>query len=61
VSGTPREILHQADILDSLDIALPEAAQIALSLRQIFPSLRTDVLDLPELEAELQKAHSRVL
>jgi energy-coupling factor transport system ATP-binding protein len=60
-SGTPREILYQADTLDALDIALPEAAQIALSLRQIFPSLRTDVLDLAELEAALRKVHSRVL
>lgn len=60
LSGEPREILNQAQMLDSLDITLPEAALVALSLRQIFPTLRTDVLDLLELEAELQKLHSTV-
>lgn len=61
LSGEPREILNQAHTLASLDIALPEAAQIALSLRQVFPALRTDILDLPELEAALEKVRSSVL
>ena len=62
LSGTPREILAQAAQLEALqiDIALPEAAQLALSLRLSFPSLRTDVLDLAELEAELLKVRSAV-
>jgi energy-coupling factor transporter ATPase len=49
-SGSPREILARADELAALDISLPEAAQIALSLRDILPSIRTDVLNLDELE-----------
>lgn len=62
LSGTPREILAQAAQLEALqvDIALPEAAQLALSLCLSFPSLRTDVLDLAELEAELLKVRSAV-
>ena len=51
--GTPREILAHADELAALDIALPEAAQIAVTLRDTLPSIRTDVLDLDELEAEI--------
>jgi energy-coupling factor transporter ATP-binding protein EcfA2 len=49
-SGSPREILARADELAALDVALPEAAQIALSLRDALPSIRTDVLNLDELE-----------
>ncbi|GHO86134.1 ABC transporter ATP-binding protein [Dictyobacter formicarum] len=60
-SGTPRETLAQAAELRTLDIALPEAAQIALSLRAQVPALRTDVLDRAELEAELLKTRSSVL
>jgi energy-coupling factor transporter ATPase len=52
-SGTPREVLSQAATLHKLDIALPETAQIALTLREALPTLRTDILDLPELEQEL--------
>src|SRR5205085_2212087 len=54
-SGTPREILVRVQELAALDIALPEAAQIALSLRELFPTIRTDVLSLAELEEELVK------
>lgn len=54
-SGTPREIVARAEALHELDIALPEAAQLALALRQGVPGLRVDMLDLAELEAELQK------
>ena len=54
-SGTPREILARINVLTALDIALPEAAQIALDLREVFPSLCTDVLNLAELEEEIGK------
>lgn len=53
-SGTPREILARADEIAALDITLPEAAQIALTLRKVFPAMRTDVLNLEELEQEIQ-------
>jgi energy-coupling factor transport system ATP-binding protein len=53
--GTPREILAQAIDLIALDIALPEATHIALSLRDIFPTIRTDVLSMTELEDEILK------
>jgi energy-coupling factor transporter ATPase len=49
-SGTPREILAHASELVTLDVALPEAAQIALSLRDTLPTIRTDVLNMDELE-----------
>jgi energy-coupling factor transport system ATP-binding protein len=55
-SGTPHEILARVDELTALDISLPEAAQIALTLRDVLPSIRTDVLNLAELEAEIVKA-----
>lgn len=55
-SGTPREVLAHIDELVALDIALPEAAQMALDLREIFPTIRTDVLSLAELEEEIEKA-----
>ena len=54
-SGTPREILARAGELGTLDISLPEAAQIALALRQVIPVIRTDVLNLMELEHEIEK------
>lgn len=54
-SGTPREILTRAAELTNLDIGLPEAARIALELRDIFPALRTNVLDIEELEEEIIK------
>ena len=56
-SGTPREVLARADEMARLDITLPEAAQIALSLRDVLPSIRTDILNLAELEAELLNTH----
>jgi len=52
-SGTPREILAQASELEALDIALPEATQIALALHDILPTLSTDVVSLEELEKEI--------
>ncbi len=57
--GTPREVLAHSSELADLDITLPEAAQIALALRDIFPAMRTDVLNLAELEEEIGK--NRVL
>ena len=57
-SGTPREILARADEIARLDITLPEAAQIALALREVLPGIRTDILNLAELEAEILNAHS---
>lgn len=54
-SGTPRTILAQSiDLLD-LDIELPEATRIALALRDIMPGIRTDVLNLAELEEEIMR------
>ncbi len=53
VSGTPREILSSIDTLQALDITLPEATRIALTLRDMFPELRIDILTLEELEEEL--------
>lgn len=58
-SGTPREILARADEIARLDITLPEAAQIALALRDVLPGIRTDILNLAELEAEI--LHTRKL
>jgi energy-coupling factor transport system ATP-binding protein len=52
-SGRPREILARADELAALDVTLPEAAQIALALRNSFPAIRTDVLSMEELETEI--------
>lgn len=57
-SGTPREILARIHELATLDIALPEAAQIALEMREIFPAMRTDVMNLAELEEEIAQASS---
>ncbi len=54
-SGTPREVLARADALKALDVALPEAAQIALELKEIMPNIRTDVLNLAELEEEIMR------
>ena len=55
-SGTPGEILRRASELKALDIALPEATQIALALRETIPTINAGVLSLDELEAEIMKA-----
>ncbi len=52
-SGTPRSILAQSHHLLDLDIELPEATRIALALHDIMPDIRTDVLNLAELEEEI--------
>ncbi|HYK84569.1 MAG TPA: hypothetical protein VEV19_04340, partial [Ktedonobacteraceae bacterium] len=57
-SGTPREVLARVDELTALDITLPETAQIALTLREIFPTLRTDIVSIDELEEEILKAQA---
>ena len=54
-SGTPREILAHASSLAALDISLPEAAQIALAMRDVLPTLQTAVLSLEELEDAIMK------
>ena len=53
LSGTARDILAYGNDLAALDIALPEATSIALSLQEVIPDLRTDVLRLAELEQEI--------
>lgn len=53
--GSPREVLQHATELMALDVALPEAAHIALALRELFPTIRTDVLSLAEIEDEITK------
>jgi energy-coupling factor transport system ATP-binding protein len=60
LSGPPRAILAQVDTLHKIDIALPEATQIALTLSTSIPTLRTDVLDLAELEEALLPAQSGI-
>lgn len=55
-SGSPREILSRAGELSILDIAMPEAVQIALSLRDVYPHIRTDILNLSELEEAITQA-----
>jgi energy-coupling factor transporter ATPase len=59
-SGTPREILARASELAELDIEVPEAAQVALSVHEIMPNMRTDVLNLAELEEEIVKHASAI-
>ncbi len=60
-SGLPRAILQRADDIAALDITLPEATQIALALCDSMPNLRTDVLNLAELEEEIIKNTVKVL
>ncbi len=57
-SGTPREVLAQVTELTTLDITLPETAQIALALREIYPTLRTDFLNVDELETEILRLNA---
>jgi ABC-type multidrug transport system ATPase subunit len=60
-SGTPREILARVNELVALDITLPEAAQIAFALREVFPTIRTDVVSLEELEVEIHTVGAHLL
>lgn len=59
--GTPRAILAHAAELAELDVALPEAAQIALELREVFPDMHSDVLNLLELEEEITRVGKSVV
>ena len=61
LSGTPRAILAHADELAAMDIALPEATQIALGLRDILPTISTNVLNVQELEAEIMRLTSPIV
>ncbi len=60
-SGGPREVLARAEELAALDIALPEAARIALALREAMPTIRTDLLNLEELEEEIVRLSANAL
>ncbi|HLG78251.1 MAG TPA: energy-coupling factor transporter ATPase [Ktedonobacteraceae bacterium] len=55
LSGTPREILAQAETLHALDIALPEATRLSLAFREDLPGLPSAILNLAELETALEK------
>ncbi len=58
-SGTPRQILSRAQTLHEMDIELPEATQIALALNSSRLEIRTDVLNLAELEAAILERRER--
>src|SRR5713101_4835484 len=55
-SDAPREVLARASELAALDITLPEATQIALDLREVLPTIRTDIVNLDELEDAIEQA-----
>ncbi|HJT56049.1 MAG TPA: energy-coupling factor transporter ATPase [Ktedonobacteraceae bacterium] len=59
--GTAREILARSSELATRDIALPEAAHIALSLREAIPALPADVLRLEDLEAAIGYPRDRLV
>ncbi len=60
-SGAPREILAHADKLQALDITLPEATRIALTLHDVLPEFRMDILNLAELEDELLEKNTKTV
>ena len=60
LSGTPREILAHASELQTLDITLPEATRIALTMQTAFPTIHVDVLNLTELEEEFSHKETTV-
>jgi energy-coupling factor transporter ATPase len=53
MAGPLRELLQRADELHALGLELSEPAEIALTLRSIFPDLPTDLLRIQDLEAAL--------
>jgi energy-coupling factor transport system ATP-binding protein len=55
MEGTLRELLRRADELHALGLELSEPAEIALTLRSLFPDLPTDLLRAEELEEALLK------
>jgi hypothetical protein len=56
MEGTLQTLLQHADELHALGLELSEPAEIARSLRTIFPMLPTDVLHLDQLEHALVEA-----
>ncbi len=56
MEGTLQELLQHADELHALGLELSEPAEIARSLRTLFPMLPTDVLHLDQLEHALVEA-----
>jgi energy-coupling factor transport system ATP-binding protein len=55
MEGTLRELLRRADELHALGLELSEPAEIALTLRSLFPDIPTDLLRAEELEEALLK------
>jgi energy-coupling factor transport system ATP-binding protein len=53
MEGPLRALLRRADELHTLGLELSEAAEIALTLRRLFPDLPTDLLRAEELEDAL--------
>jgi energy-coupling factor transport system ATP-binding protein len=53
LAGPVRELLRHADELRAMGLELSEAAEAALVLRRVFPSMPTDLLHDEELEAAL--------
>ena len=53
MAGTVRELLRRADELRAMGLELTEAAEAALVLRRVFPTMPTDLLHADELEAAL--------
>jgi energy-coupling factor transport system ATP-binding protein len=62
MEGPLRELLRRADELHALGLELSEPAEIALTLRPLFPDLPTDLLRIEELEEALaQRLPKRTL
>ncbi len=55
LSGTPRQVFGQAELLEECKVTLPEAAQIAEELYEHGMPVRTDILTMQELEEELER------
>jgi energy-coupling factor transport system ATP-binding protein len=53
LEGPLRTLLRRADELHALGLELSEPAEIALTLRPVFPDLPTDLLRAEELEDAL--------
>ena len=53
MDGSVREVLAEADRLETLGIALPDPVALARELRKVFPDLPADTLTEEELEKAL--------
>ena len=53
LSGTPKQVFCQSKLLVDCKIVLPDAAKIAYELQKQGVPIRTDILTIEELEAEL--------